>query len=110
MECFIQRLLWKMMQLRSLVIYWLDGHIQRITVDALVFEWKRVTSAVPQGCVWEPILFIVLISDIDSGISCTCSKYTNYIQLNAAVTTQESRDVFQRDLDRLQRWNYMKIS
>lgn len=40
----------------SLLVGW-------VPVDGSMSEWKAVTSAVPQECMLEPILFIVLISE-----------------------------------------------
>ena len=63
-----------------------------------------VKSGVPQGTVLGPILFLILINDIDQNIHSNVSLFADDTRIARAVSTEEDVELLQADLDQVYCW------
>ena len=84
---------------------WLKDRQQRVVLHGIMSSWLNVISGVPQGSILGPLLFLVYINDIDSGIVNRLFKFADDTQLVGTVYSEEEIEQFRLDIKRLYDWS-----
>lgn len=85
--------------------HWLSGRRQRVVVNGECSEWAPVSSGVPQGSVLGPLLFLIYINDLDTGIISKLSKFADDTKLGANAANPTAVAFLQDDLNRIGEWS-----
>ena len=83
---------------------WLTGRQQRVCLDGVFSSWRQVWSGVPQGSVLGPVLFLIFINDLDSGLSSSVLKFADDTKLYRPVNNQMNGMSLQQDLNIVSNW------
>lgn len=78
---------------------YLHGREQRVVIEGYCSDWKEISAGVPQGSVLGPLLFLIYINDIVSGLSCHPYLYADVTTLFETVSNRsDSTDRLNSDL------------
>lgn len=96
-----------------------------LSLDPLVFSWIRcfltnrsqftvianhvsattvVISGVPQGSVLAPLLFLIFINDLPSGISSSVRLFADDCVIYRRISDNTDQELLQDDLNKIQKW------
>ena len=77
---------------------------QRVCLRGSSSSWCRVCSGVRQGSVLGPVLFLIFINDLDSGVSNEVLEFADDTKLFREVASRQDSICIQEDLNRLVEW------
>ena len=83
----------------------LSNRLQRVTLNGAQSSWRSVTSGVPQGTVFGPLLFLLYVSDIANGLTSQIRLFADDCILYRAVRSTTDCDVLQQDINHLYKWS-----
>ena len=83
----------------------LTGCLQAVVVNGIRSTPRQVLSGVPQGSVLGPLLFLVLIGDIDQDIATSfLSSFADDTRLGHCISNEEDVPALQHDLQTVYDW------
>ena len=83
----------------------ITGRTQSVHVNVARSQPASVKSGVPQGSVLGPLLFLILIGDIDRDVaSAFLSSFADDTRMGRIVDTEADANDFQADLNAVYRW------
>ena len=92
----------------------LTDRIQQVTVNGEPSEEVKVTSGVPQGTVLGPVLFLIMISDIDENVQKSfVSMYADDTRVIKKIREEDDENDLKNDLKSIYKWaedNNMKFN
>ena len=92
-------------QLLNWIRSFLTERYQKVSVNTFLSDEAKVTSGVPQGSVLGPLLFLVMISDIDEKIKHSIlSSFADDTRLMKAISCAADVSLLQDDLDIVYDW------
>ena len=68
-------------------------------------DWEEVLSGIPQGSILGPLLFIIFINDLESGIKNSILKFADDTKLFGGAGTREEIEQLRMDLLELYVWS-----
>ena len=91
--------------LLSWIENWLTGRKQYVSVNGAMSDEKPVTSGVPQGSVFGPLLFVIFIIDETAKKLDILRKFADDTKGGKKVLSQKDADDFQDSLNSLIKWS-----
>ena len=94
---------------RGKLLHWIESFLtaryQQVIVNGVLSKPCPVVSGVPQGSVIGPLLFLILLSDIDSNIvSSFLSSFADDTRISRGVAGVTDASALQKDLEIVYQW------
>ena len=87
------------------IISFLTGRTQRVMVNTFLSKESEVLSGVPQGSVLGPLLFLIMIADIDESIRHSfLSSFADDTRIMKGITCITDAFKLQNDLNTIYKW------
>ena len=84
---------------------WLKDRKQRVVINGVSSDREGVISGVPQGSVLGPILFTIVINDLDDNIKSLIFKFADDTKLAGGLGSTNAITDFRKDLGALSDWS-----
>ena len=100
----------KAMGIDGRVFDWIKSFLtertQQVSVNGILSDPAAVISGVPQGSVLGPLLFLILIADIDAEvIHAIIKSFADDTRAMKGINTKEDVATLQRELEKIYKWS-----
>ena len=95
------------------IMNFLLERFQQVVVTNQKSKKSSVISGVPQGSVLGPLLFLIMINDINHNIESNVSLFADDTRISSRIGSEDCVERFQEDLEKLYEWqdkNNMKFN
>jgi len=75
---------------------WLQGRKQRVCILGKFSKWIEVLSGVPQGSILGPLLFLIYINDLESGVVSHILKFADDVKILGRSMRRLIRDKWKK--------------
>ena len=91
------------------VLGWLEdflvGRRQRVMIGKETSNWTDVLSGIPQGSVLGPLLFVIYINDIPTGIQSLMKIFADDTKIYRALKSLIDTTSLQEDINTIENWS-----
>ena len=100
----------KSMGIEGRVFNWIQSflteRIQQVSVNGILSDPAAVISGVPQGSVMGPLLFLILIGDIDAEVvEAIIKSFADDTRAMKGIRTEDDVATLQRELQKIYKWS-----
>ena len=90
--------------LNEWLLDFLSDRLQCVVVNGSYSNWSNVSSGVPQGTVLGPVLFLLYINDLPTGISSDVRLVADDTVLFQQICCPDDHHRLQHDLHQVEQW------
>ena len=91
------------------MVRWVENYLQDrsqfVEINGEKSQWIPVTSGIPQGSVFGPLLFLIYINDLPENVNSTVYMYADDTKIYREIKSEYDQGILQRDLENLKTWS-----
>ena len=92
--------------LKNLENYLTDRQ-QRVVLNGRTSSWQNIYAGVPQGSVLGPLLFLIYVNDLPTGLTSMCKIFADDTSLFSKVNDKSNSNTqLNSDLEKVSKWTF----